>query len=566
MKCFAVGAAVLAAFSVACGEQQPASSPDQGAGPPNRGVASDAQSAVAPTAPVLAARLAAQGPAVDASSYGAELTPEASEQLEFARAMARTVAEDPAGIEAVAKDIGAEGARVVRALVTVALDTTASPEVRAAAVELLPKTGVGAAALGLAFVGEHADEPWLRRSALWRARETAEFPGADGALPALLLRLKYETDAEARVWLAGTLASFGVFAGVQELARIGDASLETSGVAAGELQRVLAQAGSNGSRPGVEDSSAAPTPEALQTLWEFGLTPSPLERPSAALTDALWRSVSELSGEHFQLRGVDDARYALLRLPAYAARELASALADDDPFVRLHVTQVLERMGPRAAALELREAENSAAEGSGGAECDTLEALLGRLDDPHSGVAAAAAEALGNVARRWPPALASQAETGRGQRVAERAGVVRERLQERTVPGVTHELRVAAVRGLGRLADEATLPSLRALADDPKSPHDLRMAAAAGLIELDAGDSLVPYLAGCLGDPLADAGEAERLLGMWLERVGLKSPTHAAAAGLWGALAPPFERVHGPEEVRARRRARAALLAPWIGP
>ena len=75
----------------------------------------------------------------------------------------------------------------------------------------------------------------------------------------------------------------------------------------------------------------------------------PLHARAGPAPRELWRLVSDLSGEHFQLRGVDDARFILSRLGPWSAAEFAAALEDDDPYVRLHVAQVLERMGPVAA-------------------------------------------------------------------------------------------------------------------------------------------------------------------------------------------------------------------------
>jgi len=432
--------------------------------------------------------------------------------------MAETLADDPAASVAVSRDIAAEGAATVRALVTVALDAEARPEVRAAAVELLPKSGVGAAAHALVHVAKFAPEPWLRRNASWRVRETAELPGSDGVLLALILRQKYETDDEARVWLASSLAAFGVDAGVEDLVRLAaDMSVKTA--AASELARLVEAAG-------------VVSGEALVAAWRASApTRAEVGQLPAALSGAVWRAVSELSGEHFQLRGVDDARYALSRLPGWAALELALALEDQDPFVRLHIAQVLERMGPRGREFAARP-------------------LIARLDDPHDGVAAAVAEALGAVV------------TGAGaDPLAEAA---RDALTARIGRGVAHELRVAAVRGLGRLLDPAALPALETLAANAAEPQDVRMAAAEGVLALADGDGLLAYLAAQLDEPLGDAGAAEALLGRWLEGAAPESAAHSAAASLWRALAPPYERVHSSEEVKARRRARGALIAPFV--
>lgn len=491
----------------------------------------------APTRPVLAAALAAALPAPDVAPYAADaaLTPDERESLEFARAMAGALADDPSGLAAVRKDIAAEGEATVRALVTVALDPAERPDARVAAVDLLPATRAAAAAHALARVADAASEPWLRRSAHWRARELADVPGADGALVALVLRLKYETDDEALVWLAGSLGDFGVLAGAEALARVGAASSPAAAAALAEATRLMAAFPAAGEAPA--------SPAALAAAWAEGATP-PGPAPSAELTSALWRAVAELSGERFQLRGVDDARYALARLPASAAPLLGSALEDADPFVRLHVLQVLERMGGRALAADL-------AQSAAGAVGPVAAALLARLDDAHIGVAAAAAEALGATAGGAPH--------------VDSAHIARE-LARRTGATTPHELRVAAVRGLGRLGRADSREVLESLAYAQDAPGDLRLAALEGLVRKGAGDPALGYLSRCLSDPLSDAGEAERLLGLWLDSAAARSAEHAAARDLWHALAPPFERVHTPVEVRARRRARAALIGPFVTP
>jgi hypothetical protein len=72
--------------------------------------------------------------------------------------------------------------------------------------------------------------------------------------------------------------------------------------------------------------------------------------PSLRLRLDTWRWISQLSGEHFQLRGVDDARIVLSQLGSWATGPLTEALHDADVYVRVHVAQCIERMGPRGLA------------------------------------------------------------------------------------------------------------------------------------------------------------------------------------------------------------------------
>ena len=57
-------------------------------------------------------------------------------------------------------------------------------------------------------------------------------------------------------------------------------------------------------------------------------------RWSDAQLREVWDLVLDMSGETFQLRPVDDARYVLSRLGPWCAREVASALTDEDPWLR----------------------------------------------------------------------------------------------------------------------------------------------------------------------------------------------------------------------------------------
>jgi hypothetical protein len=470
----------------------------------------------APLSEVLAPKLAqATLPVVIAPfPEDAARTADQREYLEYARALVHDYQQEQTRVDPY-DEVQSGDIELSRALLTIALASDTEDGARGTAIELLAHSEKRAAAHTHVYLLEHSAVPWVRRRAAWGFRKFVQSDDVEGALLALLLRAKYETDAEARVWLAGSLVDFNNYSGIAELRRL--ASDPHAGAAAAtETARIEEQLG----------LSLA----ALEAGWDAGRLPASTYGPGAALEGELWRAISELGGEHFQLRGVDDARYALSRLGREVVPQLLLALQDTDPFVRLHVAQVLERMGPRA----LQRA---------GA------ALIQRLDDPHDGVAAAVAEALGAVA-----AGAGADPLGEAARLA---------LTTRTARGVTHELRVAAVRGLGRLVDATALPTLEGFADDTGEPDDVRMAAAEGVLALADGDGLLAYLAAQLDDPLRDAGGAEALLGRWLERAAPRSPAHAAAASLWRALAPPFERVHTPEEVKARRRARGALVAPF---
>ena len=489
----------------------------------------------APTEAVLGARLDGLAPLPDFGAQLAvpldELPGEDRELFEFAAGMASLAASGGDSAATAKADIAAEGDTAIAPLIRVALGDSQPDTDRQAALDLLAAIESPTAAHALAYVAtvagavdptsplgaSQAEGAWLRRYAVWVVRSHAAVVGADATVPALLKRLKYEPDEEARAWLAGTLADFGNLAGVEPLIRLAGGAGPGAGAAATELARLVEQHGS------VDG-------DALAASWSDGAAALPA--PSEAARGMVWRYVSDVSGEHFQLRGVDDARYVLSRHGGWAAEELGRALADVDPFVRLHVAQALERMGPRAAA-------------------GAFDALVQRLDDANSGVAAAAAEALSavcqNSERRSEAALALRPLTG---------------------AGTDHERRVAAIRALGRLSLEEDTAALTSLVQGEELGADLRIAAAEGLVVRGEGRPAVRFLVGQLDDPIGDAGSAEALLARWLEsergRWSKDDDPVAVIRDAWSALAPPAERVHRPAEVRARRAARAALVTTLL--
>ena len=346
----------------------------------------------------------------------------------------------------------------------------------------------------------------MRRYAAWCLGRTSQ----DRVVPRLVLRLKYEQDHEVFIWLASTLAHFLCYAGVDALSDIA-ATGESDAVralAASELGRIAAEAG-------ITDGHAL-----VQAWHSAAALELPRPTPSQHLELALWTLAADLSEDHFQLRGVDDARYVLARLGPWAAEPIAEALHDADIYVRLHCAQVLGRMGPHARAAG--------------------PTLVGALGEPR--VAPAAAEALGAVG--YSPALAP--------------------LLACTEPGREHELRVAAVRGLGRTHDPAAAPRVRAIFADEGEPTDLRMAAATALVRLESGEVVAAFLARELTDTAGDPGGAEVALEEWLASGASadegRSPAAKEAWAAWSAAAPAPGVIHTPAEARARRARRASEL------
>lgn len=405
-------------------------------------------------------------------------------------------------------DLSAMGKDAILPLAQWARDTSVDVALRQAAVELLgvlaqEPDGAGASErlLGLAT---DARESWLRAHAAWRLGGSH----SDHVVPRLVLRLKYEGDPEAFLWVASSLARNGCLAGLSGLIDLASRGDERGARAQGEIAWIEKELG---------DTSAK-----LLRRWNTSEASAlPLAPPSDAQLFEVWSLVKDLSGDTFALRPVDDARYILSQLAPWCAREVALALLDQDAYVRLHVAQVLERMGGRA-----RETEGD---------------LIRVLAEP--GVAPAAAEALGSVGS--PACL--------------------EPLLAATQESQPHELRVAAVRGLGDLGLTEALAPIQSMftelgAPGPTPLHDLRMACANALVQLNAGDDAITWLLGRLQQG-SSSSDAEPLVEQWLmggardSRLGFP-----AALKEWQAFADPPGSIPGADRARRRRDSRAEKL------
>ncbi len=446
-----------------------------------------------------------QGLAQSAAGIPAEDGPGDAEPLEpeLVRGLVLTLAESTGRERTLPlEEIGALGDAATPTLAVIAAGGDAPPAHRMAAVELLAELGTPRAVEHVLQLAERSPEPWMRAQAAWRLGAVA----ADWTVPRLLKRLKYEVDEEAVVWIASALGRCGNHSGLEALYRLWREG-------GNETVRASAEA-----RLG-ELSALAGTRDADE-LWQLWYVADPGGRllrrePSARLSQEVWRHVEQLSGEHFQLRGVDDARFVLSSLGAWATAPLSEALHDRDVYVRVHVAQVLERMGPRATLAG--------------------PALVDALAEP--GLGPDAALALGSVA--YPSA----------------EPILRRLASD---PGTDHGLRVACATSLGRIGLSASAPALEALLAEG-TPADLRLAAARSLCELGLGGSgAALHLREVLADPRADRFGAELALSRWL--ASLEGSAAAELRAAWEALAPPPGAITTPAEDRERLAARAALL------
>jgi HEAT repeat protein len=247
----------------------------------------------------------------------------------------------------------------------------------------------------------HAD-PTVRGQAAWAVATTRAF----GALPALVLRLKYETDARARLWVGAALGQLGNGAGLGALrdALAAAATADEAGDATLELLRERGRA--IAAAPSWDDLRAA----LAQLEQDWRRTGAPLHglertpRQAAALRAAIAERL--LATEGFQLRQVDDARFVLARLGTEPLDLLATALGAQELYLRNHALEVIAALGAPARALAPRVLPllgdrtsapfALAALGALGAT-EALPHVLARLRDEDPEVRAAAAEALGGL-------------------------------------------------------------------------------------------------------------------------------------------------------------------------
>ncbi len=244
----------------------------------------------------------------------------------------------------------------------------------------------------------------VRAAAVWQLAERK----ALGAVPALVLRLKYEKDPRVRLWLGLALAHLGNGAGLADIgAAFGSADLADE---AGQGAVALLQAAGQKVPDAPSWAQLREQLAALEVAWRT--TASPLVTVAATpgqqaqLAARLARHLLDTDG--FQLRNVDDARFVLARVGTAAAPLLHLALAATETYLRQHALEVVQALGAPARpfatqVLALLADPATAATailalGALGLE-PTLPHLLARLDAADADQRCAAAAALGAFAQ-----------------------------------------------------------------------------------------------------------------------------------------------------------------------
>ncbi|HRV81205.1 MAG TPA: HEAT repeat domain-containing protein [Planctomycetota bacterium] len=395
------------------------------------------------------------------------------------------------------EELAGLGAAALKPLRDMALDPETSSATRLQAATALGTVGLPAAPTLLHLAQKDPDVA-VRRQAIYQLG----LLDTNSYLPQLGLRLKYELDPENRLWLAWDLAKHGQGSALPvlfDLTRFDDEALRS------RAQGVLAD---------LETEHGMPSADLYQA-WLAGSEEAwpPIE-PSNELMHEFWLQVDQLSGEHFQLRGVDDARYALSQLGTWATPHLAQALEDRDPYVRLHTAQVLERMGPRARAAQ--------------------SALEANLQDPQIGpTCAAALGALGTT--EGCQALAKVLD-----------------------PSNPLALRSAALRALGDAQKPEFAPQVEKVYQAAPVDSELRLDAALELLRLSPKREPLEFLVGRL--PARQGGLIAGPLTQWASaRVALLGDSELQTS--WDAALATRDPIPSPAADQAWR----GVLQQWLG-
>lgn len=276
------------------------------------------------------------------------------------------------------KDAEQLPAAEIAALREVLKDAAESDSRRGAAAEALGASPLPEAELALLeFLPDLRTPPWLRAVVTfqWGRRAKNLYLGK------AILRLKYEPDDEAVIWLADALFRHGSRAGLDGLEVLMQRARteELRALAAERWQAIRSETGS----PSL-DPDAPPASERVAEAWWW---------------------IGKLAD--WDLRQVDDARFVLQRLPDWVVPLLCECLHDANVYTRVHAAQTLARMGVRAKpagaalieALAERQLAPTAAEalgmlGDAGVR-PALERCLNAGRDPD--LAVAAAMALGRL-------------------------------------------------------------------------------------------------------------------------------------------------------------------------
>lgn len=356
---------------------------------------------------------------------------------------AQDLAQDPARAELLNL-----GARAVPTLALSLNDSNLPAPLREQTLRVLAEMDSPQAAGALLIRCAEAREPWERSRCAWLLSSTQQA----WVVPGLLRCLFRESDPEARVWLAHSLAMHGNGAGLQILidAMQADPQGPLFAIAQPLVQELCEEAGSDTEQVPTDGSSADQGRALLERVIELNSEWLALEAvPSAQFpapkldgnspTDLRFRFEVWDSIEHLRRPekvAAQEAAFALANLGPAVAPALAQTLGDESSTLRAEAARCLAAMGLHARA--------------------AVPQLLEALND--FSAAPQAALALGRMP--WPPA--------------------QPQLEQAAQAGPGLELRVAGTQALGALGLESSQPLLRKLMQGDE-PEVVRQAASEAL-------------------------------------------------------------------------------------
>ncbi len=482
-------ALALTALAPAC---QPEPNPTPA--PPTARVRSD-------LAPVVATRIAQ----LEAELASPPAAPVSDEQREQIAGLLETLAGADERLKRVARDeLRSLGEACVPALRAQLFDAQATQSVRVAAAAALGELDFPSSARALlerldAGRLKKDEAVWLRAHCAWKLAALSQ----DWVVPGLLLCLRYETDNETVIYIARTLARFGVYSGLDALY-----------VVSREDPREQLRNGALTALAELARDAGYGDPSELYQAWKRGdeqLAQAPFSR---ARELEAWR-ILKLFGE-WQLRPVDDGRFVLSLEHHKVTPLLVAALDDENRYVRVHAAQCLERLAGRARGAGAR--------------------LLELVDEPQ--IADQVLLALGAL----PHEPAESA------------------LIERTGPAWPLEIRMSATQALGAMGLASSAPALRTRLNE-KLARDLRAASLAALVRCapqDLSTAEVRELCGHMTGGEVDSAIPELALDAWLVHRATADEKAAEVLKSWRAITTSDSR----ERVVARAEALGALLAP----
>jgi HEAT repeat protein len=416
--------------------------------------------------------------------------------------------------ESVFADLASHGDHAVPILAAILGATNSLDSERLAAIELLGRLDSVRSGAQLLNGVETGSPAWIRANSAWRLGEGTQA----WIVPRLIHRLKYETDGEAVIWIAVTLAHFGNYSGVSGLRELcwsaSDQNIRDSAV------RELAALAVPFDRDELEALGGADDGTGLLWTWNHpGATSySPTIPNDDRYRYEIWNLIDKLDA--FQLRGVDDARFVLARMSSTAALCLARALHDNSPHTRVHSAQALKRMQARGHV----------------AGPELVKAL--DLED----LAPSAADALGTV--NHPDGAAA--------------------IETRLHPPTPLGLRVASAKALGFIGLAKSVDALRPLLVESQ-PFDLRQAAAESMTYCGAGDEVAALLCNLIKSKRVDPISSVNALGWWLNQSAQREVAGATETlAEWNQLVAPVGVVENSGQIAERDESRVALIRNFL--